>query len=175
MNNLAPVTDLRAVIVDADGTLVDSSDAHADAWVEALRAHGYDTTSGQVRRVIGMEGDKVVQAITGLDQVDPTAQQITAARRSIFAKRYLARIRPFPNSHALLSRMRADRLRLVVAGSGDVSVLKTLLERTQFLDLIEDVSSAEVDHSKPDSDLVGAALEALGLLACQALMLGDTP
>jgi phosphoglycolate phosphatase-like HAD superfamily hydrolase len=176
MNNLAPVTDLRAVIVDADGTLVDSSDAHADAWVEALRAHGYDTTSGLVRRVIGMGGDKVVQAVTGLDQVDPTAQRITAARCSIFAKRYLARIRPFPNSHALLSRMRADRLRLVVAGSGDVSVLKTLLERTQFLDLIEDiVSSAEVDHSKPDSDLVGAALEALGLLACQALMLGDTP
>lgn len=176
MHNFAPLKDLRAVILDVDGTLVDSTDAHADAWVQALRTYGYDATFGVVRRLIGMEGDKVLQFITGLDQVNPTAQQITAARNSIFATQYLARIRPFPNSHALLSRMRADGLRLVVASSGDVSVLETLLERTQFLDLIEDIVSAtEVDHCQSDSDLVGAPLEALGLLGWQALMLGDTP
>lgn len=168
--NLAQM-DLRAVIVDVDGTLVDSNAAHADAWVEALRAHGYDTTPGVVRRMIGMGGDKVLQAMTGLDQADPTAQQIIAERHRIFAKQYVAHIRPFPNSHALVSRMRADGLRLVVASSDDASVVKALLERTQFSDLIEEiVASADVDHS-----LVGAALEALHLLAWQALMLGDTP
>lgn len=176
MHNSAPVMDLRAVILDVDGTLVDSNGAHVDAWVEALRAYGYDTTFAVVRRVIGIGGDNALQAITGLDQGHPIAQQITAERHSIFAKRYLPRIRPFPNSHALLSRMRGDGLHLVAASSDDASVVKALLETTQFSDLIEDiVSSFELDHTKPDSDLVSAALAALGLLACQALMLGDTP
>ena len=176
MRNLEPITDLRAVILDVDGTLVDSNEAHAHAWIEALRTHGYDTTFGVVRRLIGMGGDKVVQMVTGLEDDHPTARQITATRQRIFAKQYLARIRPFPNSHALLSRMRADGLRLIVASSAQRAELSALLESTQFLDLIEDVvSAADVDRSKPAPDLVGAALEVLGLLAWQALMLGDTP
>ncbi|HZQ37601.1 MAG TPA: HAD family hydrolase, partial [Dehalococcoidia bacterium] len=48
----------RAVIFDVDGTLVDSNDAHAHAWVEALIAFGHPVTFAQVRPLIGMGGDK---------------------------------------------------------------------------------------------------------------------
>lgn len=176
MQNLEGAMDLRAVILDVDGTLVDSNDAHAHTWTEALQIHGYDTTFGGVRRLIGMGGDKVLRITTGLEQDHPIARKINATRRRIFVNRYLARIRPFPNSHALLSRMRADRLHLVVASSGDAAELKALLGCTQFLDLIEHVvSAADVDRSNPDPDLVDVALKALGVPASQTLMLGDTP
>ncbi len=176
MLNQQPRRDLRAVILDVDGTLVDSNDAHAHAWVEAFREHGYQPTFGVVRWLIGMGGDKVLRMVTQLREDQPVAQQILARRRSIFLKAYLPHVRPFPNAHALLSQMRTSGLRLLVASSEDKSEVEALLDSTQFSDLIEDVvSSADVQHSKPDPDLVDAALRRLELPATQVLMLGDTP
>jgi beta-phosphoglucomutase-like phosphatase (HAD superfamily) len=50
----------RAVIFDIDGTLVDSNDAHAQAWVEALSEHGRHVAFTRVRPLIGMGGDKLL-------------------------------------------------------------------------------------------------------------------
>ena len=47
---------LRGVILDVDGTLVDSNDAHARAWVEALKEGGFDVPFERVRPLIGMGG-----------------------------------------------------------------------------------------------------------------------
>ena len=45
----------RAVIFDVDGTLVDSNDAHARAFVEAFREFGFEIPFEKVRRLIGKE------------------------------------------------------------------------------------------------------------------------
>jgi beta-phosphoglucomutase-like phosphatase (HAD superfamily) len=36
------MTAVCGVLLDVDGTLVDSNDAQARAWVKALSEHGYD-------------------------------------------------------------------------------------------------------------------------------------
>ena len=62
-----PGAALRTVLLDVDGTLIDSNDGHARAWVGALRAHGYVVPFEQVRPLIGMGGDKLTPQLTGLD------------------------------------------------------------------------------------------------------------
>jgi beta-phosphoglucomutase-like phosphatase (HAD superfamily) len=57
---------LEGMIFDVDGTLVDSNDAHAAAWVDAFSEFGYQVPLADVRRRIGMGGDKLVGALTGL-------------------------------------------------------------------------------------------------------------
>ena len=59
---------IRGVILDIDGTLIDSNDAHAHAWVQAMADNGYDVPFEEVRPLIGMGGDKVLPEILGLQK-----------------------------------------------------------------------------------------------------------
>jgi phosphoglycolate phosphatase-like HAD superfamily hydrolase len=71
--------------------------------------------------------------------------------------------------------MLADGLVLVVATSaGDE--LGALLKQAGLADLIEvAATSDDAEKSKPDADIVQAALAKAGIGAHQAIMLGDTP
>jgi phosphoglycolate phosphatase-like HAD superfamily hydrolase len=166
----------RGVILDVDGTLVDSNDAHARAWVEALREGGFDVPFARVRPLIGMGGDKLLPEVTGLPEEDPRAEQIGQRRGEIFKARHLPSIRAFPRTRELLVRMREAGLKLAVASSAQPDELQALLRIAGADDLIEGASSAgEAQSSKPDPDVVHAALGRLRLGASRVLMIGDTP
>jgi beta-phosphoglucomutase-like phosphatase (HAD superfamily) len=51
---------ITTVLFDVDGTLIDSVDAHAQAWTEALRTWGHDVSVEAVRRQIGKGGDQLL-------------------------------------------------------------------------------------------------------------------
>lgn len=167
---------IRCAILDVDGTLVDSNDAHSYAYLDAFVEFGYDVRFQQVRPLIGMGGDKVLRDLVHLDEDNPKAKGLTERRGLIFRERYLPRIRPFPASRALLERMRRAGLKLVVASSATEEELKGLLQIAGVTDLIERQATADdAEHSKPDPDIVAAALGKSGYPAREALMLGDTP
>lgn len=166
----------RAVILDIDGTLLDSNDAHADAWVAVGQEFGIEIPWEEARRRIGMGGDKVLPALTGFAEDDPTGERITERRGEIFRERFASQLRAFPGTRPLLERMKRDGLKLVVATSASADDLETLLEATGAADLIEDTtSSGDAENSKPDPDIVQAALNATGFPAAEVCMLGDTP
>ena len=93
----------RGVILDVDGTLVDSNDAHARAWVEALHEGGFDVPFERVRPFIGMGGDKLLPAVTGLTEEDPRAKRIGERRGEIFKARFLPSLRAVPEDAASCS------------------------------------------------------------------------
>jgi phosphoglycolate phosphatase-like HAD superfamily hydrolase len=164
------------VILDVDGTLVDSNDAHARAWVDALREGGFDVPFERVRPLIGMGGDKLLPAVTGLPEVDPAAERIGKRRGEIFKSAFLPSLRAFPRTRELLLRMRDAGLKLAVASSAQPEELHALLRIAGASDLLEGASSADdVGTSKPDPDVVHAALERLALPPGVAVMIGDTP
>lgn len=167
---------MRAVILDVDGTLVDSNDAHARAWVDALAEHGHRVAFADVRRLIGMGGDKLLPKVTGLSDESPEGRRISERRSAIFIERYLPALRPTPGARALLERMRRDGLTLVVASSAKADELGPLLEIAGAKHLIEETTSSDdAERSKPDPDIVRAALEKTGCPPGDVLMLGDTP
>jgi len=167
---------LRGVLLDVDGTLVDSNDEHAQAFVDALAAGGIDVPFDQVRRLIGKGSDKLLVETAGLEEESAEGQAAGERKKELFKQNYLPRLKAFPGVRELLERMRADGLRLVVASSAKGDELEQLLKTAGADGLIEDVaSSSEVEHSKPDPDIIEAALEKIGLPADEVVMLGDTP
>jgi len=167
---------IRGVLLDVDGTLVDSNDAHAHAWVKAFAEHGVNVAFEDVRPLIGMGGDKVLDRLAGLPEDDPKAKRISTRRREIFQEQFLPSLKPFPRARELLSAMRARGLRLVAASSAKKDELKGLLAVVGAEDLLQDqTSSDDAEQSKPDPDIVAAALEKIGLPATEEDMLGDTP
>jgi HAD superfamily hydrolase (TIGR01509 family) len=167
---------VKGVIFDVDGTLVDSNDEHARAWVDALAEFGYEVEYERVRPLIGMGGDKVLPLLTGLSDEDAKAKRIAERREKIFGERYLPRIRAFPAARELLVRLRKEGLRLAVASSSKKEMLKRLLSLVGAEDLLEaKTSSDDAENSKPDPDIVHAALRRLGEDPDRAVMVGDTP
>ncbi|MEA2625197.1 MAG: hypothetical protein QOD06_1242 [Candidatus Binatota bacterium] len=170
------MSNLRGVILDVDGTLVDSNDAHAEAWVEALAEQGVRVSFAEVRPLVGMGGDKLLERLAGWSEESPEGTRASERRREIFEKRYLPTLRPTPGARALLERFRDRGLRMIVASSAKEDELGALLKAAGAADLVEErTSSDDAENSKPDPDIVARALERIGLRAAEVLMLGDTP
>jgi HAD superfamily hydrolase (TIGR01509 family) len=164
------------VILDVDGTLVDSNDAHARAWVEAFARNGITVAFERVRRAIGMGGDKLMPAVAGIAEDSPEGKQISKDRGEIFKSRYLPALRPFPRMRELAQRFGSDGFTLAVASSAQEDELAPLLKTAGVDDLVRTTTSSDdAEHSKPDPDIVQAALTRTGCPPSSAIMLGDTP
>jgi HAD superfamily hydrolase (TIGR01509 family) len=167
---------LRGCLLDVDGTLIDSNDAHARSWVDVFRENEYDVTYAQVRALIGMGGDKLVRALTGLDVERGRGKELTTRRKNVFLKQYLPSLNATAGARELVARMRDDKLRLVIATSARDDELNALLDQAGLSALIEKrTTSDDAEESKPDPDIVHAALERGQLDARETVMLGDTP
>jgi HAD superfamily hydrolase (TIGR01509 family) len=166
----------RAVILDMDGTLIDSNAAHVHAWVEVLREFGHEVGEKDVWPCVGMGGDNLLPAVVKISKDSPEGKKISERRGEIFKSRYLPHLKPFPGVRPLLERMKKDGLRLVVATSSPEDEVKEAIEIVGVKDLLEDATSAsDAGKSKPDPDVVQAALDRLKLAADEVVMLGDTP
>ena len=165
-----------AVILDVDGTLIDSNDAHAQAWLDAFNEAGLDVPYGRIRRSIGMGGDKLMPHVAGITEDTPDGKRISERRGEIFKAEYLPHIKPFPRVRDLLQRLEIDGYTLVVASSARKSELGALLDIAGVADLIaKKTSSDDAENSKPDPDIVQAALRRSGVAGDRAIMVGDTP
>jgi HAD superfamily hydrolase (TIGR01509 family) len=167
---------LRGVLLDIDGTLLDSNAAHAESWRDALAEAGRDVPASRIQPLIGMGGDKLIPIVTGLADDHPDAERLRQRRGEIFRERYLPGLRPTPGAAELVGRLREAGLRLVVATSAGGSELEGLLERAGVPELGQlATTSSDADRSKPDPDIVAAALALAGLRPTEAVMIGDTP
>jgi len=168
---------LRGILLDVDGTLVLSVDAHAMAWAEAFGEAGHEIPPERIRPLIGMGGDRLLpELVPGLSDEHGVGQAIATRRGEIFLERYSKSLRPAAGAWDLLERIRDEGLRRVVASSAQKAELDVLLERAGVADLIDDATSSDdAKSSKPAPDIVEAALASSGLRADEVVMLGDTP
>lgn len=166
----------KGLLLDVDGTLLDSNDAHARAWLAALADHGIAAHYDPVRSMIGKGGDKLLAELFGIDAEGTLGKAISASRKDVFARDHLPHLKPTAGARALLERLRDAGIALVVASSATGEELQALLDQAGVADLIEAAAtSSDAEASKPDPDIVQSALKKAGLDAGAALMLGDTP
>lgn len=167
---------LEGVIFDIDGTLVDSNDAHAQSWVDTFAEAGYDVPFEVVRPLIGMGADKLLPKTIGSSHDGEEGKKLTKRRSEIFREKYLPKLRPLEGSRALVLRVRADGLKPIVATSAKDEELTGLLKAAEVEDLMEEKATAsDAKRSKPDPDIVHAAIEESGISPKNLVMIGDTP
>ncbi|MEO7456890.1 MAG: HAD family hydrolase [Gemmatimonadaceae bacterium] len=166
---------LQVILLDIDGTLIDSNDAHARAWAGALAEHGYVVPFEQVRPLIGMGGDKILPMLAGLDAESGEAERIGKSRGKLF-REVLPSLRPTRGAREMLVLLQDEGFELVVATSAQASDVRATLEQAGVADLIDDAaSSGDASASKPDPDIIRAALRKAKRFAANALLIGDTP
>ncbi len=171
------MTQLRGAILDIDGTLIDSNDAHAHAWVEAMAKYGHDVPFDKVRPLIGMGGDKVLPETVNVSKDSEEGKKISKSRKEIFKSRYLSSLKPFPHALDLLQHMHDCGLKLVIATSAEPDELHAMLDiiGPDAEGLFEkQTTSKDAKNSKPDPDIMHVALERIGYSAHEVVMIGDT-
>ena len=165
-----------AVLLDVDGTLVDSNDAHAHAWSEVLAKHGVEISFARARSMIGMGGDRVIEEVCGIPRGDKRNERIGRERTRCFLERWIGTVRPLRGSRELVLRLRNEGYRYVIASAAKDEELQPLLEIAGVADLGPlRTSSSDVKESKPAPDIIEAALAQVPDERSRAVLVGDTP
>ncbi|MCW2837452.1 MAG: HAD-superfamily hydrolase, subfamily variant 1, partial [Marmoricola sp.] len=171
-NGMPAPTD-AALLFDIDGTLVDSTYHHAIAWQRAFDRNDLPIPLWRIHRTIGMGGDKLVAEVAG----DDVEKRLGDTLRDAWRDEYLqikAEVDPLPGAAELVRKLAGDGYQVALASSGDPEFADEALDDLDIRDEVAVLkTSADVDGSKPDPDLVEVTLEALG--TTRAVMVGDTP
>jgi phosphoglycolate phosphatase-like HAD superfamily hydrolase len=166
---------IQGVLLDVDGTLLDSNDAHAAAWQAALAQEGLAFDHSTLRRLVGMGSDHLLPSL-GLSEDAGPGKSAKKNKATIFQEKYLPGLRPQRGARSLVERMAADGIKRIVATSAGKDELVPLLRAAGIEDLIDtEATSSHAERSKPDPDIVQAAIDRSGMPAGALVMLGDTP
>jgi HAD superfamily hydrolase (TIGR01549 family) len=159
-----------AVLLDIDGTLVDTNYHHAIAWYRAFRRHEITIPLWIIHRHMGMGGDQLVAAVAGEDVERESGDDVREAEKEQYMK-LIDEAAPLPGAKSLLETLRERDVRMVMASSAKSEEVEHYLGLLGAEDLPR-TTSADVEHTKPEPDLVVAALERIG--GGDAVMVGDS-
>ncbi|HYX22327.1 MAG TPA: HAD family phosphatase [Thermoanaerobaculia bacterium] len=165
-----------AVLLDLDGCLIDSNDAHARAWQRALERFGHRVAFRRLRLQIGKGGRELLR-----DFVRPAEHHFLAdAMGAVQTRLYLARfdrdVRPFSGAAAAVRGMRRAGLPVVIASSADRRALERALRLLRLADAITGFTCADdVRKAKPFHDVFSLAIRRFRLGGRRPVAVGDTP
>jgi HAD superfamily hydrolase (TIGR01509 family) len=157
------------VLLDIDGTLVDTNYLHAVTWAEAFRTCGYQVATSRLHHLIGQGSDRLVAEVLGKDD-----QSVADAHDDFYAP-HLHHLRAFDGAQELIRSIKARGVSVVLATSASERDARHLLAAIDADDAIDHVTtSSDADASKPAPDIVEAALDVAGLEASECVFVGDT-
>jgi HAD superfamily hydrolase (TIGR01509 family) len=163
-----------AAILDVDGTLVDTNYHHALAWYRAFRQHGIVLPVWRIHRHIGMGGDHLVKALAGEEVEREQGEDIRAAENPLYMA-MIEEVEPLEGAREFIEDLQETGYSVVLASSAKKDEVEHYLDLLDARELADDwTTSADVEATKPEPDLVQAALEKAEADAEDAVMVGDS-
>ena len=161
-----------AAILDVDGTLVDTNYQHAIAWYRAFRRHEIVLPVWRIHRHIGMGADLLVKALAGQDVEDEKGDDIRDAEAELYGE-LIGEVEPLEGAAELIRDLKQAGHAVVLASSAKGKEVDHYLELLGARDAVDDwTTSDDVDATKPEPDLIEAAVEKVG--GGEAVMVGDS-
>jgi len=161
------------VVLDVDGTLVDSNYQHAIAWHRAFRDHGYRAAIWELHRHVGMGGDQFVEALLGEEAEAAAGDGLRDGHSEAFAE-LIGEVEAIEGASELIAELDDAGATVVIGSSAAQEECDRYVELLGVGGRIAGATtSADAERSKPDPELVRVALEKYGA-GGSALMVGDS-
>jgi phosphoglycolate phosphatase-like HAD superfamily hydrolase len=157
------------VLLDIDGTLVDSNYHHSLAWSRALHRAGVTVPLAEIHRTIGMGADQLIERLAPASD-GPLEEWWHAEFEPL-----LAEIRPTRGGSDLIRHLAASGSTNVYATSGsadDVGTLRDVIGADEWIAAA--VNSSEVDVSKPAPDIFQLAIRRVDADPQRTIVVGDS-
>ena len=162
----------KAAILDVDGTLVDTNYHHAIAWWRAFKQHDLLVPIWRIHRSVGMGGDKMIAALCGDHVEEEKGDDIREAEKALYLA-FIEEVVLLDGARDLIEELKNRGHSVVLASSAKSNELDHYLDMLDARDLVDDwTDSSDVDDTKPDPDLVKAAMKKAG--SDEAVMVGDS-
>lgn len=162
-----------AAILDIDGTLVDTNYQHAHAWYRAFRRHEIVLPMWRIHRHMGMGGDQLVEALCGAEVEREKGDDVRASEKELYAD-LIGEVEPLDGARDLIERLKEAGHAVVLASSAKEEEVEHYLDLLDARDLADGwTTSADVEATKPEPDLVCAAIEKAGA-DDGAVLIGDS-
>jgi HAD superfamily hydrolase (TIGR01549 family) len=164
---------MKIAILDVDGTLVDTNYHHAIAWFRAFRRHFLTLPVWRIHRHIGMGGDQLVAALAG-DKVEERLGDSIREAESELYRELIGEVQAMEGSRELIEELKDAGKVVVLASSAKKWEVEHYIELLDVAKIVDAwTTSADVERTKPQPDLVHAALDKAGGDG-EALLIGDT-
>ena len=152
----------NAAILDVDGTLVDTNFHHAIAWYRAFRQHEVQLPIWRIHRAIGMGGDHIVTELAGEEAEREQGEDIRAAEKVLYAE-LIDEVEPLAGARELIEDLKERDKAVVLASSAKPEEVEHYLDLLDARDLADGwTTGGDVEATKPEPDLVEAAMEKAG-------------
>jgi HAD superfamily hydrolase (TIGR01549 family) len=165
--------DKPTIVLDVDGTLVDTNYQHAIAWHRAFRRYEYRVAVWEIHRHIGMGGDQLVESLIGEEGEKKSGDDLRDAHSEAYAE-LIDEVEVMDGASELIAELDDAGATVVLASSAQKDELERYVELLGAGERIAGAtSSADAERTKPDPELVETALEKYGS-GGPALMIGDS-
>jgi HAD superfamily hydrolase (TIGR01509 family) len=167
---------IDAVLLDIDGTLVDSNEFHVMAWQQAFRDAHEPIAADLIRKQIGKGADMLIPALA--PDTSPSERAAIAKRHGeIFKTQFLPQVKAFPGAHELIAALHGSGREVVLASSSDQAEVDHYVQLLRVAELLRATTSADdVEKSKPAPDIFATALQKTSAkAAANTMAIGDTP
>jgi HAD superfamily hydrolase (TIGR01549 family) len=159
-------------VLDVDGTLVDTNYHHTVAWYRAFRQNDLVLPIWRIHRHIGMGGDQLVRALGGEELENEKGDDIRAAESVLYGE-LMSEVQPLEGARELIEDLKERGHAVVLASSAKAHEVEHYLDLLDVRELADAwTTSADVQATKPEPDLVVAAVEKAG--GADAVMVGDS-
>jgi HAD superfamily hydrolase (TIGR01549 family) len=162
------------IVLDVDGTLVDTNYQHVIAWHRAFREHGYRVAAWEIHRHIGMGGDQLVESLVGEEGENADGDELRDAHSEAYSK-LIGEVEAVEGASELIAELDDAGATVILASSAAKDELDHYIEL--LLDAADRIagatSSADAERTKPHPELVETALDKYGS-GGPALMVGDS-
>jgi beta-phosphoglucomutase len=167
----------RAVIWDLDGTLIDSSDYHWEAWQAVSAAEKFTLTYEQFVDDFGKRNDEILRGRLGAEIEDHEIARLSRLKEEKY--RELVRTRGLvllPGVEHWLRNLKSEGWKHALGTSaprGNIDAVFAALDIEKYFDAV--MSSEEVRHGKPHPDVFLAAAEKLNAPPQHCVVIEDAP
>ncbi len=165
---------VKAVLFDFDGTLADSSAGIFHTALHTVRTLGIkrEYSDEELRRFVGPPLRSCFSIAFGLDE--SLLDDAVKIYRKEYAARGMYMMELYPGMKGLLETLHERGYLLGVATFKGESLVRACLENFGILQIFDTVRGSDEVETRTKGDIIKLAVADLGIMAGQAVMVGDT-
>jgi HAD superfamily hydrolase (TIGR01509 family) len=160
----------KVVVLDVDGTLMDTNYLHTEAWARAFEEAGHRVPRVKLHREIGKGAELLIRNFVDEDEAVEEIQNL----HSEFYEGFQKFGHPLPGAKELISSLKERGYEVWFVTSAKDEELEHHMQELEAEDRIDGVvNSSAVDNPKPAPDIFEEALRRAGATAEETVAVGD--